>query len=126
LVKSNILLIEFLGKDGEAAPRLKDAYVENYETVYHQLLKMMRILFQECRLIHADLSEYNLLYWQETLYMIDVSQSIEHDHPHALEFLRRDIINVNNYFDKQGVQILNIRKVFDFVVDLKIEKGKED
>lgn len=58
--------------------------------------------------------------------MIDVSQSIEHDHPHALEFLRRDIINVNNYFDKQGVQILNIRKVFDFVVDLKIEKGKED
>lgn len=28
-------------------------------------------------------------------YIIDVSQSVEHDHPHALEFLRKDCSNVN-------------------------------
>ena len=28
-------------------------------------------------------------------YIIDVSQSVEHDHPHALEFLRKDCGNVN-------------------------------
>ena len=27
--------------------------------------------------------------------IIDVSQSVEHDHPHALEFLRKDCANVN-------------------------------
>lgn len=41
--------------------------------------------------------------------MIDVSQSIEHDHPSALEFLRRDILNVNLYFDKQGVFTFGLR-----------------
>jgi len=62
---------------------------------------MMRVLYQECRLIHADLSEYNLLYHNEKLYIIDVSQSIEHDHPQALDFLRRDIYNVNFLFQKE-------------------------
>lgn len=28
-------------------------------------------------------------------YVIDVSQSVEHDHPHALEFLRKDCHNTN-------------------------------
>ena len=32
------------------------------------------------------------------LYIIDVSQSVEHDHPHALEFLRIDCNNINKYF----------------------------
>ena len=29
------------------------------------------------------------------VYIIDVSQAVEHDHPHALEFLRKDCANVN-------------------------------
>lgn len=31
-------------------------------------------------------------------YIIDVSQSVEHDHPHALEFLRKDCTNVNGKY----------------------------
>ena len=33
-------------------------------------------------------------YQDGKLYMIDVSQSVEHDHPHALEFLRTDCTNI--------------------------------
>lgn len=33
--------------------------------------------------------------------MIDVSQSIEHDHGSSIEFLKRDILNVNAYFKKK-------------------------
>ena len=33
-------------------------------------------------------------YHDGNLYVIDVSQSVEHDHPHALEFLRKDCTNV--------------------------------
>jgi len=54
-----------MGSNGDAAPRLKDAVVEDYDIVYKETLRYMRILFHECRLIHADLSEYNLLYYSE-------------------------------------------------------------
>jgi RIO kinase 1 len=30
----------------------------------------------------------NLLYFRKRIYFIDVSQSVEHDHPRALDFLR--------------------------------------
>jgi len=124
LVKSNVLLMEFIGQDNVQAPRLKD--VENldqdtYSLLYLELLKIVRVLYQDCKLIHADLSEYNLLYWKEKLYIIDVSQSIEHDHPHALDFLRRDCLNVNNYFKKKGVLTFGIKQIFDFVTDMKIK-----
>lgn len=54
----------------------------------------MRTMFHTCRLVHADLSEYNLLWYKRRLYVIDVSQSVEHDHPRALDFLRMDCKNV--------------------------------
>jgi len=41
-------------------------------------------------LVHADLSEYNILYYKHRCFFIDVSQSVEHDHPNALNFLRKD------------------------------------
>lgn len=55
----------FDGLTGRAYPRLKDAAVEEdlYPVLYHQVLKDMRIMYQTCRLVHADLSEFNLLYF---------------------------------------------------------------
>ena len=50
----------------------------------------MQIMYQKCRLVHADLSEYNLLYHMGKLVIIDVSQSVDLDHPRALVFLRED------------------------------------
>jgi RIO kinase 1 len=59
---------------------------------------MMRNLYHKCRLVHADLSEFNMLYYEGKVIVIDVSQAVEHDHPHALEFLRKDCNNVNGEF----------------------------
>ena len=84
----------------------------------------MRTLYQQCHLIHADLSEYNLLYYEDKVYMIDVSQSVEHEHPKALEFLRRDIVNINDFFRKKGVHIFGDKPVFDFIVSQGITEGK--
>lgn len=83
----------------------------------------MRVLYQRCKLVHGDLSEYNILYhevslvifyfsflsmvtekqlliiaiscWQGHMYIIDVSQSVDLDHPHALDFLREDCVHVS-------------------------------
>jgi RIO kinase 1 len=55
--------MSFIGKEGLAAPRLKDAELneEMLRKVYVDILIYMWKLYHECRLIHADLSEYNIL-----------------------------------------------------------------
>lgn len=72
------------------------------------------------KLVHADFSEYNLLYFKDEVYVIDVSQSVEHDHPMALEFLRRDCANINDFFKRKGLQVLSIQSIFDFVTSILI------
>eukprot|EP00928_Gymnodinium_smaydae_P054875 TRINITY_DN38572_c0_g1_i1.p1 TRINITY_DN38572_c0_g1~~TRINITY_DN38572_c0_g1_i1.p1 ORF type:complete len:575 (-),score=185.49 TRINITY_DN38572_c0_g1_i1:96-1787(-) len=119
-VRQNVLVMDFIGIDGEAAPRLKDT--ENlspadWSAVYRDCVGMMRKMMQECRLVHGDLSEYNMLYKAGELVIIDVSQSVERDHPQALEFLKRDCINVNNFFGKRvDCALIPVKRLFDFVV----------
>ncbi|ORX64156.1 RIO1-domain-containing protein [Basidiobolus meristosporus CBS 931.73] len=129
LLKMHVLVMGFLGdKNGRAYPRLKDAVVsdEKYPQLYYQLVKDMRKLYQVCHLVHGDLSEYNILYHKSTLYIIDVSQSVEHDHPHALEFLRMDCTNVTDYFRKRGISVMSVRELFDFITDVNIGSSEEE
>ena len=94
--RQNVLLMNFLGQGNTAAPRLKDLEnvpVSKWSDMYIQVLKHVRKIFQVCRLVHADLSEYNMLFHEGVVYIIDVSQSVEHDHPNALTFLRKDCYN---------------------------------
>lgn len=47
--------------------------------------------------------------------MIDVSQSVERDHPHAFDFLRSDIQNGDDFFARRGVTTLGLTKTFHYV-----------
>ncbi|MCJ1484463.1 protein kinase rio1 [Schaereria dolodes] len=121
-LRLHVLVMGFLGdKRGTPAPRIKDVKLEGndtdarWRTLYFQLLGYMRILYQSCRLVHADLSEYNILYHEDKLWIIDVSQSVEHDHPRSLEFLRMDVKNVSDFFRRKGVDTLSERTIFGFV-----------
>lgn len=79
-----------------------------------------------CNLIHADFSEYNLLYLNGKVWVIDVSQSVEKDHPYAFEFLKRDIHNINIYYNKLGLSTFKIKSFFNFVSDPKLAPENED
>jgi RIO kinase 1 len=121
-LKLHVLVMGFLGdRKGWAYPRLRDATIAGddadqlWRSLYLQLLGIMRKMYQVCRLVHADLSEYNILYHKEKLYIIDVSQSVEPDHPRSLEFLRMDIKNVGDFFRRKGVETLSDRAIFNFV-----------
>ncbi|KAI0481882.1 RIO1 family-domain-containing protein [Xylaria cf. heliscus] len=121
-LKLHVLVMGFLGdKRGWAYPRLRDANIpadeaeQTWGALYIQLLGIMRRLYQVCKLVHADLSEYNILYHNQQLYIIDVSQSVEHDHPRSLEFLRMDIKNTGDFFRRQGVDTLADRVIFEFI-----------
>lgn len=121
-LRLHVLVMGFLGNSkGVPAPRLKDVQFDipdpeaKWRSLYIELLGYMRVMYQTCRLVHADLSEYNLLYHKDRLYMIDVSQSVEHDHPRSLEFLRMDVKNVTDFFRRKGVHTLPERTIFEFI-----------
>lgn len=129
VLKSHILVMDMIGRDGLPAPLLKNANVEDkakYCSLYYKLVVYMRRLFQECKLVHADLSEFNLILLDDEIYIIDVSQSVEQDHVMALEFLRKDCANVNDYFRRKEVATLTTRELFDFITDPNIDKENID
>ena len=131
--RDNVLVMSLLSTDdGEAFPILQHATVESdqeWTSLYVQLLCNMRRMYQISRLVHGDLSEYNILYNDGTLYFIDVSQSLEHSNPQSLNMLRRDMENMNAFFQRKGVQVLSEASLFDFLTnnttptDLKEMKG---
>ncbi|KAL5750758.1 hypothetical protein ACOSP7_025361 [Xanthoceras sorbifolium] len=128
LLRLHVLVMEFIGKSGWAAPRLKDAALssDKLRESYVEIIITMRTLYQKCKLVHGDLSEYNILYFEGHLYIIDVSQTVDLDHPHALDFLREDCIHVSDFFKKHGVAVMTIRELFDFIVDPSIADDAVD
>ncbi|MCJ1310550.1 protein kinase rio1 [Agyrium rufum] len=121
-LRLHVLVMGFLGdKKGVPAPRLKDVEFEDedsekkWRSIYLDVLGYMRLMYQKCHLVHADLSEYNILYHQGKPWIIDVGQSVEHDHPKSLEFLRTDIKNISDFFSRKSVETLPERSVFEFI-----------
>lgn len=121
LLRSHVLLMEFMGQDGWPALRLKDANlsVSKARELYRSVLVSVGRMFHKCKLVHGDLSEYNMLFYQGDVFIIDVSQSVEHDHPHALEFLKKDLFNVTEFFRKLEVAVLGLKELFDWVADTR-------
>jgi RIO kinase 1 len=126
-LKAHILLMEFLGENGWPSPRLKDAALseKHMREAYVQTILILRHMYQRCKLVHGDFSEYNLLWHKKKVYVIDVSQSVETDHPAALDFLRKDASNVNDYFYKVGkLDVMNTRQLFEFITTV-IPEGEQ-
>ncbi|KAH8726523.1 RIO1 family-domain-containing protein [Phaeosphaeriaceae sp. PMI808] len=126
-LRNHVLVMGFVGdRKGKPAPRLKDVRFEGlsveeedakWRDLYTQMLMYMRVLYQTCRLVHADLSEYNVLYHEGKQWIIDVSQAVEHDHPRSLEFLRMDVKNISDFFRSRNVETLSERRAFSFVTN---------
>ncbi len=130
ILRSHVLVMDFIGSNGWPAPLLKDCVISESKAreLYLQCVKMIRELYWRCKLVHADLSEFNMLYNQviDKLYVIDVSQSVEHDHPSALAFLRKDCANINEFFRKHNVSSLTVKELFEFVTDPTITENNID
>ncbi|KAK9503005.1 hypothetical protein O3M35_011670 [Rhynocoris fuscipes] len=118
-LRSHVLIMEFIGKDGWPAPKLKDVELSSSKAckLYRDCVTMMWTMYNKCRLVHADLSEFNMLYHNGELYIIDVSQSVEHDHPHSFDFLRKDCTNITEFFRKKEVATMTVKELFEFITD---------
>lgn len=115
VVKGNVLLMEFIGEKGTPAPLLKEVELKNPLKMYRQLLNIVRLLYQRSMLVHGDLSEYNIMLWDEEPILFDLSQAVMVSHPSAEFFLKRDLENLNQYFLKQGIEVKPIDEVYRWV-----------
>jgi RIO kinase 1 len=103
-VQRNALVMEYLGEEGDPAPRLEQVALENPETAYEVVREYMRRLY-DAGLIHGDLSEYNIVIWDGELCIIDVGQAVTVHHPNSEEFLERDCENIAAFFGRQGLDV---------------------
>lgn len=96
-LKKHVLVMSFIGNENLAAPKLKEAALslEEYIFAYDEVVEMMCKLYNDAKLVHADLSEYNILWHADKCWLIDVAQSVEPEHPSALEFMMRDCRNIS-------------------------------
>ncbi|PVH14517.1 uncharacterized protein CXQ87_002658 [Candidozyma duobushaemuli] len=129
-LRSHVLVMEYLTKgNAQPSPKLKDHPFKDLDEIvfyYQQMLIYMRRMYQKCRLVHADLSEYNSIVHNDKLYIIDVSQSVEPEHPMALDFLRMDIKNVNDFFSRKKIHVFPERLLFKYITEPNLGVDDED
>ncbi|XP_037907829.1 serine/threonine-protein kinase RIO1 [Hermetia illucens] len=128
LLRSHVLLMSFCGKNGWPASKLKDVELTTSKAreLYRDCVVIMWKMYNKSKLVHADLSEFNILLHEGQLVIIDVSQSVEHDHPHAFEFLRKDCTNISEFFRKNGVATMTVKELFDFITDPTVTEENMD
>jgi RIO kinase 1 len=115
-VEKNVLVMEFIGKDGVSAPSMKEQSPSAPEKVYNLLLTYLKRLYRKADLVHGDLSEYNIMIWNGRLVLFDMSQSVPTSHPLAESLVRRDLENVNRFFSRLGVKVLPVEEAYKEVV----------
>jgi RIO kinase 1 len=101
-VLDNVLVMEYIGDESRPAPTLREVALDDPNTVYEDVVANLKAI-RKSGLVHADLSEYNFLWWQDRVVVIDVGQAVPLDHPHADEWFRRDVTNVARFFKRLGV-----------------------
>ena len=101
----NVLVMEYIGSSEGAAPRLKDALVEDPSALYRELVAQIGRMTRDAKLVHGDLSPYNTLYFEGRVVLIDVAQAVAAEHPEAYRLLTRDVANFAKFFGRLGLDV---------------------
>jgi RIO kinase 1 len=107
-----VLLMELVADaEGNAAPRLNDLILtpeqarEIHATLIREVVRML------CAgVVHADLSEYNVLLGHEGPVIIDLPQAVDAaGNAHAGAMLERDVANITAYLGRSAPELLDTR-----------------
>jgi RIO kinase 1 len=102
----NIVVMEFIGLDGIPSPLLKELPKDEITLkIYTDIVDAVNILYRKASLVHADLSEYNVMVHGNKIFIIDFGQAVSKEHPMADQFLRRDVGNIIRFFNKAGIDV---------------------
>ncbi len=122
-VLQNVLVTEYIGLEDGPWPTLKDmGRIERAQAqeFWDGLLDDYQRMLSKAKLVHGDLSEYNILVEgagtdQARARIIDVGQAVLTSHPMAYEFLTRDATNLTKYFRRMRADAdpMDITRHFD-------------
>lgn len=120
-LKGSVLIMTMIG-DTKPGSRLKDVVLTDieWEGVYKECILLLTGMYQKAKLVHADFSEYNLIYHSGRVHVIDVGQSMDVYQENSTTFLMMDLINCNGFFSKKGVQTRDETDLFEEITGLKI------
>jgi len=102
-VLKNVLVLEFVGKNGVPAKTLVESEVD--ENDYRDAISIISQLYKKAELVHADFSEYNIFKTENGLVLFDLGSAVDIRHRNAKEFLQRDIANISRFFVKRGLTV---------------------
>lgn len=109
---NNVIIMEYIEGD-----MLKDSVISNPDVFFEMLLEQMKLMFNSAKIIHGDLSEFNILVKDEMPYIIDWGQGISFknndDFIENYDLFERDILNVCSYFNKKFDMNLDYKKIID-------------
>jgi len=87
------------------------------EKVIKEIFRNLRNAYLKAHLIHADISEYNIILKPDGhLLIIDWPQAVKTDHENAAELLERDIKNVLTYFSRKFNLKLAEKEACNYVI----------
>jgi RIO kinase 1 len=102
-VLRNVLVLEFVGKNGVPAKTLVESEVD--EDDYKSAISIITHLYKKAGLVHADFSEYNVFKTENGLVLFDLGSAVNKQHRNAKEFLQRDVMNISKFFVKRGLTV---------------------
>ena len=116
-VRKNVLVMEFIGDDisGIPCPVLVNSNsITSHD--YKEIITQTSNLYQKAQLVHADLSEYNIFKCAKgRIVLFDFGSSVNIQQPNSRQFLTRDIANINTFFTKHGVKVLDLESAINKV-----------
>jgi RIO kinase 1 len=100
-------LMELVGDEHGAAPRLVDARLDTTQVAgAHEQLREDVALLLRAGLVHADLSPYNVLWWDDRAWLIDLPQAVDVGvNDHALNLLHHDVTTMATWFRRKGLAV---------------------
>ncbi len=101
----NIIIMELIGSNGVPQNTLKYDNIDkkDAELIYKETIKNLNNLIYKAKTVHADLSEYNIIFFKKKIYFIDMGQSVSTKYDKAKIFLERDLKNLIKYFKPLGI-----------------------
>jgi len=90
--------------------------IPNPRKVLLEILRNVQKAYLKAGVIHADLSEYNIILKPDThILIIDWPQYVTKDHPNAQTLLKRDVENVIAFFKRKHLLEADVMEAFAYV-----------
>ncbi len=132
---NNTIIMSFIGADWRPAPQLRNVILEDPEEAFDEIIEQMWIMYNKVKLIHGDLSEYNILFHNGLPIFIDFPQAIDmslremrfpDNLKKNLQVMQKDLKTIGDYFTKEYNIEYDFQRVYKYIIGKDYKSVKEE